>query len=555
MKQNNGRIVAIRATAIKKADGSDNPETITIRVNGADTRYEIDSQQAEVDFILGEYPTSYRVVTPDDDINVMIANGTLKDHHVKWDKVEEISDLPAEHVKTVNEDTAKKPDLVHYVAQVIPASYDGIKAGDTVAMSHGFGNMLARDIAEDGEQRGVQVYRIPTGSLKDARDIAGTEKEMDDVLLANLVQTQPELFHLIRPEDYGTSMLGVVYQGRQDAQKQRIRMSNRLVGRARNAYLKAKRAGKPLDSFELAFDEAKASDKLFQRFLKEEEELEKAFDDLLNACPLWPLIRATDKGKGIGAVTAAGVISEVGDIRRFMVKPDDLDAHRLKTLRRERDECLQLGDYQLGKETLGEELNRSNGYARMCQVAKLWQTTEGKADEAEMISTAIKLSAQIQKIERRYEMKSRNKFLWYAGVAYPTDGVFQRRRKTGPEDEPERANHSPTLRQRLYIMAGNFNRMPKCYWGQKLREFKAKFKIAHPDEVQVIYIVKKKVEVDGKMTTIDVTKTRTKYTKGHLQRMATWRTATRCAEWMFSMWYRYEMNLQKDSSKRAEAAA
>lgn len=101
----------------------------------------------------------------------------------------------------------------------------------------------------------------------------------------------------------------------------------------------------------------------------------------------------------------------------------------------------------------------------------------------------------------------------FAGVHVLEDGRFARKR-TGST-----ANWNPHLRQALYLLGDQFNRRPDSVWGQKLREYKIKFREKHPEVVE-----------NGKK----------KYGNGHIHKMATWRTLTKSVEWLWKEWTRIE---------------
>jgi len=106
----------------------------------------------------------------------------------------------------------------------------------------------------------------------------------------------------------------------------------------------------------------------------------------------------------------------------------------------------------------------------------------------------------------------------FAGVHVLEDGRFARKR-IGIV-----ANWNPQLRQALYLLGDQFNRNPNSVWGQKLREYKVKFREKHPEVVE-----------NGKK----------KYSNGHIHKMATWRTLTKFVEWLHKEWTRIEQVASK----------
>ncbi len=134
------------------------------------------------------------------------------------------------------------------------------------------------------------------------------------------------------------------------------------------------------------------------------------------------------------------------------------------------------------------------------------------------------------------------KFKKFCGVHVMADGRFPRRR------EGELASWSPELRQTFYLLGDQFNRRPGSVWGQKLLEYKAKFRAKYPEAVQVPKLEKGKpvLNPDGSDKLVR------RYGDGHIHRMATWRTITRFAEWLYREWSR--LSPETGSVKQDKAA-
>ena len=92
-------------------------------------------------------------------------------------------------------------------------------------------------------------------------------------------------------------------------------------------------------------------------------------------------------------------------------------------------------------------------------------------------------------------------------------GKFARKRKG------QVADWHNDCRRALYLLGDQFNRRPDSVWGKKLLEYKAKFREKHPEEI------------------INCKK---KYGNGHIHKMATWRTLTKFAEWLYKEWRKVE---------------
>ena len=163
-----------------------------------------------------------------------------------------------------------------------------------------------------------------------------------------------------------------------------------------------------------------------------------------------------------------------------------------------------------------EETEREKELKKLVRQSEVWKKVfEPVHGCGELI--AVRLIASIGDI-RRFRTPAQLKS--FCGVHVMADGRFARRRKG------ELAGWSGDARQALYLLADQFNRSPNSVWGKKLREYKAKLKLTHPEVVEV---------PNGKGKTVK------KYTDGHLQKMALWRVATRFVEALHRDWTRAMM--------------
>lgn len=171
---------------------------------------------------------------------------------------------------------------------------------------------------------------------------------------------------------------------------------------------------------------------------------------------------------------------------------------------------------------LAEEDKRDKNLAKILkQLAiyeELFQPIEGVGP-----AIAARLIVAIRDI-RRFATDAKLKA--YLGVHVMNGGKFGERpsnkqfvrRRAG-----EVANWQTDGRQALYLLVDQFNRRPNTVWGKKLREIKARLRERHPEVV----------EVEGKK----------RYTDGHIQKMALWRSATKFTEWLWKEWTRIERQL------------
>jgi hypothetical protein len=137
---------------------------------------------------------------------------------------------------------------------------------------------------------------------------------------------------------------------------------------------------------------------------------------------------------------------------------------------------------------------------------------------------SARLIAGIQDI-RRFATDAKLKK--YCGVHVMSDGTFVRRRAG------EVADWSGECRQALFHLADQFNRQGnKTYWGAYLRLMKRRMREKYPTVEMVPSTAK---GTNGKMVK--------KFTDGHIQKRAMWRTVTRFVEWLFKAWWAVEKGL------------
>lgn len=129
---------------------------------------------------------------------------------------------------------------------------------------------------------------------------------------------------------------------------------------------------------------------------------------------------------------------------------------------------------------------------------------------------------------RRFPTDARLKA--FCGVHVLPDGRMARRRGG------EVANWNADVRQSLYLLGDQFNRRPDTVWGQLLREYKKRLRIVHPNPIME----------NGK----------SRYSDGHIHKMAVWKTLSKFVEWLWREWWKLEQSHQQmPASEQAEAEA
>lgn len=391
-----GRIIGIRHRVKKTAEGEARPTEVYVVDGENEYLLKLEDETAELDFVRGCYPISWRKLEEGEDINKF-------SFYYRKEK--------------------KKKDSDENIIQV-PAAYDGLLTDDTVAMVlGGSGDRLAYALSRRGEEIGAKVLRIPPSILKNL--CPGRDKDEHPQILTDLAKYRAELFYQVTPRDRDLIKVSEALRARRDAQKDRIACEQRLRQRYVGQVFLSDAGYYPEGNIEDEYDKMKTTDIILQNLVREEKQREQELKKAVHELDVWRDI--FEPIKGCGEVIAAGIISSISNISRF------------------------------------------------------------------------KNDAALKK---------------FAGVHVLEDGKFARKR-TGSV-----ANWNPQLRQALYLLGDQFNRRPDSVWGQKLREYKIKFREKHPEIVE-----------NGKK----------KYGNGHIHKMATWRTLTKFVEWLWKEWTKMQV--------------
>ncbi len=194
----------------------------------------------------------------------------------------------------------------------------GLMENDRIAMVlGGSGDSLAYALSRTGEGLGAKVFRIPAYRLKAERGDA--EKDGDSTLLARLIFTKPELFYEVRARDRALIEVSECYRARIEAMKARIACEQRLRTSFIGKTFRRPEGPYPEGQIEDLFDKEKASSVILQNLEAEESARDKDLAKALKALDVFTDIFG--KVEGCGSSIAAGIISAVGDIRRFETKP------------------------------------------------------------------------------------------------------------------------------------------------------------------------------------------------------------------------------------------
>lgn len=408
------RTIGIRHRTKRTKAGEARPTQVAILEDGKIRTLDLDDETAELDFVLGRYPTSWGPVDNECDLS------KFPEHHIKWREAKE------KDLGTLHEHKIRKEGKKIFIAHMVPTSYEGFRSGDQVVMLlGGSGDNLAFALARHGEEIGASVFRVPPFIL-DRETNGKRDKEKDAEHLVRLFTEKPDLFYLTGPRDRDLIWLRECLRARVDAMKDRIKCEQRLRQRLTGITFCSRDGKFPEGDIEKRFEAAKANDVIYKAILKEEAARELELEKACEALDVYNEVFAPIEG--CGPKLASRIIGAVITIRRFDAKP---------------------------------------------------------------------------------------KFRAFCGVHLLRDGRFPRRRNG------EVANWSGDCRQAFYLLGDQFNRRPDSEWGKRLLAAKEKYRLLHPETI----------EVEGKK----------RYTKGHIHKMATWYTIGKFAEHLFRSWWNLEL--------------
>ncbi len=467
------RYIGIRHRVKATAAGEARPTLVSVIEGKRERHYELETETDELDWILGQYPVSWRLATKgvDDSIVDEYTNGRRK-HHLKWRKVkknEDATELSLTH--WVEEKTKNTPHILE-----IPETLDGFKAGDVVGMMlGGSGDRLAFALSRQADElkHDTAVFRIQPGVFKTRREGLKREKDLDHQTLAELVQSNIHLFLPTTRRDRDLIRLTEAWQNRVNAMKARIGAEQRLRSHMIGKIFCSEEGKYPEGEIEVLYEQARSNDRVIQALVTEEGARNKEIEKILANLPVYNELLLPIRG--IGPMISARIIVAIGDIRRFETK------EKLKAF---------LGVHVLRGGKFGDR---------------------------------------------------------------SADKQFARRR------HGEIANWHPDGRQALFLFTDQCNRNEKSEWGQKLREYKVKFRVKHPvvqcSACEVPWDECKKSKDKASDTNdkgVESKHTR-RYGDGHIHKMASWRTATKFIEWLWKNWTKLEQSMSNPTEEKKVA--
>ncbi len=298
------RVIGIRHRVKRTAEGEARPTQVVILEDGQVRTMDLEDDDAELDFVLGKFPVKFRPAIDSDDISGFPVR------HLKWRKVKK-DEVPSH----LPQNLLRQEGKILYIATRLPTDYDGLRAGDTVAMVlGGSGDRLAFALSRRAEELGggTKVLRLPPFVLKGKR---ARDKDEDALTLAELCQNEPALFQEVTRRDRDLIRLTEVWRERTDVMKERIACEQRLYQHLVGAIFCSEGGRYPEGAIEQFFEARKASDTILQTLVREEKFREQDLVKILKSLPVYNELFVPIEG--VGPMIAARLIVAIGDIRRF----------------------------------------------------------------------------------------------------------------------------------------------------------------------------------------------------------------------------------------------
>lgn len=310
----NIRNIGIRHRVKKLAAGEASPTQICVISSEGVKDYSLETETDELDWVLGQFPTSWRLANKaEDEQAVEELKAGRRRHHLRWRKVRKNEDSGVLSETRFVEDRKGTP----YVLE-IPVSLDGFRAGDTVGMAlGGSGDRLAFALSRRADELGggTRVLRLQPAKLKNLRERLAREKNEDARTLAEHARDHAEDFLTTTPRDRVLIRLGEIWRNRVDAMKARIGAEQRLRSHLIGQIFCSNEGRYPEGEIELIYEAARTNDRVIRALLEEEAARNREIEEILRDIEVYGQVLAPVTG--VGPMIAARIIVAVGDIRRF----------------------------------------------------------------------------------------------------------------------------------------------------------------------------------------------------------------------------------------------
>jgi hypothetical protein len=154
--------------------------------DGREREIELPDDTAELDFVLGRFPVTYRAALEGEDLSA------FRPHQVKY----------------VGKGESQKIS--------VPTHFDGIQTEDLVGtLLGGSGDRMAAGISRRGREEGIMAFRIPAFRL------SADDPDLIHRALATALRDRPEDFYHIGARDRSLIRVKEYFVDRRDSQKDR----------------------------------------------------------------------------------------------------------------------------------------------------------------------------------------------------------------------------------------------------------------------------------------------------------------------------------------------
>jgi hypothetical protein len=299
----------------KLAEGESSPTQVCVIQDEATNCYDLATETDELDWVLGQYPTSWRLAKRgEDDALVEEFKGGRRKHHLRWRKLRKNED---EATLTETHSIEKQKGKPHILE--VPSTLDGFRSWDVVGMTlGGSGDRLAFALSRQSEGLGGDtiVCRIQAGKLKEWReDYYQRDKTEDAKTLAELVRDNRDDFFETTRRDRTLISLVEAWRNRIDAMKARIGAEQRLRSHLVGKIFCSEHGKYPEGEIELLYEEQRANDRVIQALIAEESMRNREIEKILGGLEVYQELFVPIRG--VGPMIAARLIVSIGDIRRF----------------------------------------------------------------------------------------------------------------------------------------------------------------------------------------------------------------------------------------------
>lgn len=292
---NADRTIAVTHRVKLTEAGEARPTLVSVS-NGVNlTQIELMTEQDELDFVNGVWPTGYRKATPAD------KPADFRPWHQKWQGL-------SSKGKSITYVGQKKheEDILYQV----PSGYDGLRSGDTIIMAlGGSGDRLAAAMARQLSTMSGMVCRIAPWAIKDT---AGSEMTQNEALFL-LWEMDADRFYMIDDPELKRIAVREAYENRREAQLARMGCGQRLLQREIGKIFLHGNLQREV-SLEDSFESIHANSPIMEALIKEENQANRLLDRAVKDSPIWQVFEPVE---GVGPAIAGALIAAIGDIRRF----------------------------------------------------------------------------------------------------------------------------------------------------------------------------------------------------------------------------------------------